>query len=142
MEHNTYALPTDTRHVKIRSRQYDLFNKDLGEGFERQKALVVTIIVGTWAAMMLIAGAPLLSSATIAIYVAPPALLSFFAVKEDAGGRPAYVSWWDRIRFLFRRRRRPLVPNIGSPQGPAKLTTHTPKIVVLDVHRLKTKGSR
>jgi len=45
MDQHTYALPTDTRHVKIRSRQYDLFNKDLGEGFERQKALVVAIIV-------------------------------------------------------------------------------------------------
>ena len=141
MEQHTYALPTDTRHVKIRSRQYDLFNKDLGEGFERQKALVVAIIVGAWAVLMLIAGAPLLSSATVAIYVAPPALLSFFAVKEDAGGRPAYASWWDRIRFLFRRGR-PLVSNIGRPAGPAPLTVHMPKIVVLDVDHLQAKGSR
>ena len=141
MEQHTYALPTDTRHVKIRSRQYDLFNKDLGEGYERQKALVVAIIVGAWAVLMLIAGAPLLSSATVAIYVAPPALLSFFAVKEDAGGRPAYASWWDRIRFLFRRDR-PLVPNIGHPQGPGPLTVHTPKIVVLEVDQLQAKGSK
>jgi len=141
MENHTYTLPTDTRHVKIRSRQYDLFNKDLGEGFERQKALVVAIIVGGWAVMMLIAGAPLLSSATVAIYVAPPALLSFFAVKEDAGGRPAYASWWDRFRFLFRRGR-PLVPHLGRAQGPVPLTVRTPKIVVLDVDRLQAKGSR
>ena len=73
MEHHSYPLPTDTRHVRIESRQYEIFNFDLGEGIVRSRAVVAAIIVLGWVIIAAIAGVPLLSQFGPACYLGPPA---------------------------------------------------------------------
>lgn len=108
----TLSMPTDTVHVTLESRQYNMFNLDLGEGVARRKMLVSAIVGGVWVTLMLIIGVPLMNAPWA--YVVPPTLLVVFATKLDAGGRPNYASWLDRFRFLLRRRR-PLIPPVGEP---------------------------
>lgn len=109
-----YPLPTDTQHVSIESRQYRLFNFDLGEGISRMKMLVCTVIVVPWIVLMVILGVPLLAQSPF--YIVPPAAICIFALRTDAGGRPTYAKWLDRARYL-RRRRRPMVERPGGGQG-------------------------
>lgn len=106
-----YQLPTDTQHVSIESRQYRLFNFDLGEGISRMKMLVGVLIFVPWFVLMAIIGVSLLRQ--FPIYIAPPALVTFFALATDAGGRPSYAKWLDRGRYLWRRS----VPMIDKPGG-------------------------
>ncbi len=128
-----FAMPTDTCHIKIESRQYDLFNKDLGQGFSRRKALVAVIVFAVWWGLAFAAGAPTWSQATVAVYIAPPVLISWFALQEDGGGRPRYALWWDRGRFLLRRRDN-LVPRTLTAHGaPRPINIHRPRLVVIDV---------
>lgn len=136
----TYPLPTDTRHVRMESRQYEIFNFDLGEGIVRGRAVVAAVIVLGWVIIAAIAGVPLISQLGPAYYLGPPALLVFFALRTDHGGRPAYALWWDYLRY-FQRRSRPIVPRItGDIQTPA-FTVHA-SFVVIDVGKIKpAKGT-
>lgn len=132
-----FSMPSDTCHIKIESRQYELFNKDLGQGFSRRKAIVATLVFIAWFGLAAMAGAPMWSQATVAIYVAPPALISWFALQEDGGGRPRYALWWDRGRFLLRRRDN-LVPRTSTPHIAARpITLHRPRLTVVDVDSIK-----
>ena len=135
VETHTYPLPTDTRHVRIESRQYEIFNFDLGEGIIRGRAVVAAIIVFGWVILAAIAGVPLISQFGPACYLGPPALLAFFALRTDNGGRPAYALWWDYLRY-FLRRNQPIVPRItGDAQAPA--FTVQASFTVLDVEKIK-----
>ena len=135
MEHHSYPLPTDTRHVRIESRQYEIFNFDLGEGIVRSRAVVAAIIVLGWVIIAAIAGVPLLSQFGPACYLGPPAVLAFFALRTDNGGRPAYALWWDHLRYLLRRGK-PIVPRItGDEQAPA--FTVRASFTVIDVEKIK-----
>ena len=135
MDTHSYPLPTDTRHVRIESRQYEIFNFDLGEGIVRSRAVVAAIIVLGWVIIAAIAGVPLLSQFGPACYLGPPALLAFFALRTDNGGRPAYALWWDYLRY-FLRRGNPIVPRItGDEQAPA--FTVRASFTVIDVEKIK-----
>jgi hypothetical protein len=135
VEHHSYPLPTDTRHVRIESRQYEIFNFDLGEGIVRSRAVVAAIIVLGWVIIAAIAGVPLLNQFGPACYLGPPAVLAFFALRTDNGGRPAYALWWDYLRY-FLRRGRPIVPRItGDEQAPA--FTVRASFTVIDVEKIK-----
>ena len=135
MDTHSYPLPTDTRHVRIESRQYEIFNFDLGEGIVRSRAVVGAIIVLGWVIIAAIAGVPLLSQFGPACYLGPPAVLAFFALRTDNGGRPAYALWWDYLRY-FLRRGRPIVPRItGDEQAPA--FTVRASFTVIDVEKIK-----
>ena len=107
-----YPMPTDTVHVSIESRQYNLFNIDLGEGIARRRMLVGAIIGIAWFSVMALCGVSLLAAPWA--YIVPVALGIVFSTREDTGGRPAYASWVDRLRYLIRRRR-PVIPPVADP---------------------------
>jgi len=105
-----YPLPTDTAHVKIESRQYEILGRDLGEGIAREKLLLGAIIVGGWVGLAVLVGVPFLSAIGPEVYIAPPLLGTWWALRTDDGGRPTYAAWLDRFRYLLRRHR-PIVPS-------------------------------
>jgi len=135
VEHHSYPLPTDTRHVRIESRQYEIFNFDLGEGIVRSRAVVAAIIVLGWVIIAAIAGLPLLSQFGPACYLGPPALLAFIALRTDNGGRPAYALWWDYLRY-FLRRGKPIVPRITGDEQASTFTVRA-SFTVIDVEKIK-----
>ena len=109
-----FPLPTDTVHVRIESRQYKLLKMDLGEGVPRRKLAVGAIIVlPYWILLATVFGVSPLDGGGRGgvLYIAPAALLVFAALRPDQGGRPRYVLWLDRFRFLVRR----FTPMIASP---------------------------
>ena len=110
-----YPMPTDTVHVSMEGRQYRIFNFDLGEGVVRTKILVVAIIVVPWVALLLLIGVSPLGKG-MTFYTLVPAVVSWWALRVDAGGRPSYALAWDRLRFWLRRGR-PLVPQPGGGDG-------------------------
>lgn len=124
-----YPLPTDTQHVSIESRQYRLFNFDLGEGISRMKMLIAVLIFVPWFVLMAIVGVSLLRQ--FPIYIVPPALLTFFALATDPGGRPSYAKWLDRARYLWRRAL-PLIEKPGGGQGVAPAFIARAEWVLLD----------
>lgn len=146
MDH--YPLPTDTQHVQIESRQYKL-GIDLGEGIPRITMLVGGLFAAVWWALLFFLGVPIL--AYVFFYLAPPGALTFFAIRKDRGGRYAYVTVVDRIRYL-KRRHRPIIPLPGHP-APSNaahrfLTDHTrahrnrPRVIraqfhIIDIDQVK-----
>lgn len=134
----TYPLPTDTRHVSIEGRQYRLFNKvDLGEGIPRTTALIVVLITVPWVVLMITFGVGL-AGGLLMVYLMPPAVLSFFAIRPDHGGRPSYAKWLDHARWLMRRHE-PLIPLPGGSDGKNRSFVARGQWVVLDVHAIKPR---
>ncbi len=112
-DHSRFPLPTDTAHVRIESRQYRIFKFDLGEGVARWKAGVAVVLVAPyWLLLLLLGVSPLAGHGRGGLlFLFPAALLVWAALRPDAGGRPRYALWLDRIRFLYRRG----IPMIASP---------------------------
>lgn len=137
----TYPLPTDTRHVSIEGRQYRLFNRvDLGEGIPRTTALIVVLISVPWIVLMAVLGVGL-SGGQLMFYLLPPAALSFFAVRPDAGGRPSYATWLDHGRWLLRRHET-LIPLPGGSDGKDRSFVTRGQWVVLDLDSIKPRTAR
>lgn len=125
-------LPTDTVHVRIESRQYRLFKWDLGEGVPRRKLGVGAAIVGPyWILLTLIGVSPLSKHGGGALYVVPAALLVYLALRPDAGGRPHYALWADRLRFGWRRQF-PMIGGTVSRLEPGQPFVVTASYVVVD----------
>lgn len=107
------TLYDDTKHVNLRGRQYNLFNVDLGEGIVRDHlGLGAMAAVGWLAVMWLLPSLPGPAGLVVALWLAPPWLLTKAALMPDRGGRPRYALWWCRTRYLARRHR-PVVPPLG-----------------------------
>lgn len=108
-----FPLPTDTAHVRIESRQYRIFNFDLGEGIVRWKAAVAAMIIAPyWVTLLLIGVTPLSGTGRGGVvFIFPAVVMVWMALRPDAGGRPQYALWLDRGRYLTRRRR----PMIATP---------------------------
>ena len=107
------TLYDDTKHVNLQGRQYNLFNVDLGEGIVRDHLALGAIIAAGWLAFMwLLPSLPGPIGVVVAVWVAPPWLLTKAALLPDHGGRPRYALWWCRARYLARRHR-PIVPPLG-----------------------------
>lgn len=134
----TYPLPTDTRHVSIEGRQYRLFNRvDLGEGIPRTTALIVLIISVPWIVLMIVLGVGI-SGGLLMLWLMPPAVVSFFAIRPDAGGRPSYAKWLDHVRWLMRRHE-PLIPLPGGSDGKDRSFVVRAQWVVLDARAIKPR---
>lgn len=108
-------MPTDTAHVRLRTRQYRLLRWDLGEGIERSTIKVATVLGLPWVLLCWLVGVPFLTLPFL--YVLPPALVTMRACSRDAGGRVRLRGWTDRV--LRRRRRRPIVAADTAPAAPA-----------------------
>ncbi|GGM15962.1 hypothetical protein [Nakamurella endophytica] len=113
-----FPLPSDTAHVRIEARQYNVGRFDLGEGVARRKLLVgAAIIVPCWLLLGVVFGVPVLRYAWA--YIVPPALLALAALRPDAGGRPHYVLWLDRARYLARRQV-PMLDSMAARERPGR----------------------
>ena len=137
-----YVMPTDTAHINIQSRQYEIFNYDLGEGVDRLKLVVGGAITVGWLFLVLLAGVPLFTKYGFAVYGIPPALITVLATRTDAGGRPMYALWWDKCRFLLRRRQ-VMVPRASKAASNTVSFITTPEFTVIDTAQYGTeKGGR
>ncbi len=115
MSDHQLPLPTDTRLVRIASRQYRLLNLDLGEGVPR-----VALKVGAWSFVPWFflcwqLGVPVPS--LLLVWLLPPVLLTWAAMSRDAGGRLRVVGWVDWAMWA-RQRHRPIV-NAGTAPAAA-----------------------
>jgi hypothetical protein len=50
------VLPTDTQHLQLETRQYELFNRPLGQGIVRRRLYVGAAVCVVWFAVLLVAG--------------------------------------------------------------------------------------
>ena len=117
-EQARFPLPSDTVHVRIESRQYNLLRLDLGEGVPRRRLLVAAaIVVPCWLLLAVVIGLSFFHYAPL--YIVPPALLAMAALRSDEGGRPRYVLWLDRIRYLGRRWM-PVIDSIAAREKPGQ----------------------
>ena len=132
----TFPLPTDTAHVRIESRQYRLFNFDLGEGIARWKAAVAAVIVAPhWALLAVMQVSPLAGNGRGGmVYVFPAVLMVWAALRPDPGGRPRYAMWLDRARFLYRCSA-PMIDSPVAATGPGRPFLVTAQWVILDSSR-------
>jgi hypothetical protein len=113
-------LPTDTQHLQLETRQYELFNRPLGQGIPRRKLYLGAATSGVWFLIMLIVGVDPLSSLGPVLYIVPPFALVFLGTKVGDDGRMAYLRWYDAILARRPSRRRPQ----RNPLLPAH-TAHT-----------------
>lgn len=123
------TLPTDTAHLRLETRQYELFNRPLGQGIPRRKIAITAIVGGVWLLLMAILGVSPLSKFGPMIYLVPPFLVVFFGCRTDESGRMNLLVWYDAIlsRSPNRRRtiRNPLMTFGGYTPAPIRITTQT-----------------
>lgn len=116
-----FPLPTDTRAVNIESRQYSLFNVDLGEGLPRVALKIGLFFFVPWFALMFLLGMPLLGPGMIAWFL-PPALLLVRALQRDDGGRLRLASWQDRAAWLLSKHPAVVNADTATPAPLAPIT--------------------
>ncbi|PRZ39671.1 hypothetical protein CLV47_11835 [Antricoccus suffuscus] len=120
----TLPLPTDTAHVRIESRQYRLFNFDLGEGIRRSSMKVATLIFTPWLIVMGVIGVSLLQMPYL--WFGPPAIATWLAVSRDDSGRVRLRSWLDAAAYRLNRSDRLILnadtarPDNGAQQIPVE----------------------
>lgn len=137
----TFPMPTDTAHVRLRTRMYRLLTIDLGEGVETSTLKVAGVFVVPWVGLCWLVGVPLLTLPYV--YLLPPVFLTFRACSRDAGGRVRLRGWVDR--FDARRGQRPIV-NAGTeparPPAPISLNVSFAVLDEVPVPRRKKKELR
>lgn len=107
----TFPMPTDTAHVRLRTRMYRFITIDLGEGVETSTLKVAATFTLPWVALCFLVGVPLLSVPYV--YILPPLFLTFRACTRDAGGRVRLRGWVDRLDA--RRSQQPIVNGGTEP---------------------------
>ena len=136
-EFSRFPLPTDTAHIRIESRQYRIFRFDLGEGVARWKVAVGAAIIVPWFLLMgLVLRVPPLAGngKGSLLYLFPAVIMTWAALRPDAGGRPRYALWLDRFRFWIRRAA-PLIDNPISRPTPGRPFIVSSSWVVIDPGR-------
>ena len=111
-------LPTDTQHIRLETRQYELFNRPLGQGISRRTMAIVCLIAVIWSAVMAAAGVNPLSAYGPSVYLFPIFLASWKATAVDETGRMTLLSWYDWLLARMPHRRRPITnPLLRIPDG-------------------------
>jgi hypothetical protein len=129
------TLPTDTVHLRLETRQYELFNRPLGQGISRRKLGIGAVVGGLWLVVMLIAGVNPLSGVGPALYLVPPFAVVHVGTRLDDSGRMRMLLWYDAALARMPRRR-VMLRNPLMDTG-----HHTPRVlpiaVTTDVHPAK-----
>ena len=120
-------LPTDTASLRLETKQYELFNKRLGNGIQRRVLTIGAAVTVPWISVLFLLGMPLFSRLGPQAYIVPPFILVYRAIRRDESGRMAVMAWYDKAlaRKPSRRRptRNPLLPGVTTkPRGPQRLT--------------------
>ena len=103
-------LPTDTQHLQVETRQYELFNRPLGQGISRRKMGVAVVVCVVWFTLMLLVGLSPVSRFGPMVYIVPPFVFVYVGTKSGDDGRMTLLLWYDA--FLSRLpSRRKLVRN-------------------------------
>lgn len=105
----TLPLPTDTGHVRIESRQYRIFQWDLGEGIPRSNLKVAALIFVPWLLLMWAIGIPMLSGGWLFVWLLPPTLATWKSVQRDRSGRVGLQGMLDALAFRTQRERHRLI---------------------------------
>ncbi|MGS0684587.1 hypothetical protein ACVBEQ_05460 [Nakamurella sp. GG22] len=101
-------LPTDTASLRLETKQYELFNKRLGNGIQRRVLTIGAAVTVPWISMLFLFGVPLFSRFGPQAYIVPPFILVYRAIRRDESGRMAVMGWYDKALAYKRSRRRPL----------------------------------
>lgn len=116
-----FQLPTDTQHLRIETRQYELFNRPLGQGIPRRTLYMGLTVCVVWFAVLLLVGANPLARWGPVVYVVPPFALVYLGARTGDDGRMTALRWYDAVlaRLPSRRRsiRNPLLS--GADTNPA-----------------------
>lgn len=121
------TLPTDTTHLRFETRQYELFNRPLGQGIARRKIGIATAAGVVWVLVMLIFGVNPLTRFGPTLYLVPPFLFVYFGTRTDESGRMNLLVWYDALLARLPGRRRVL----GNPL--MQLGEYTPEVVTFAV---------
>lgn len=107
----SFVLPTDTQHLRLETRQYELFNRPLGQGIVRRRLYVGIAVSVVWFVLLLILGVSPLSRLGPAVYVVPPFAVVYLGTRVGDDGRMVAMRWYDAVlaRRPSRRRR------VGNP---------------------------
>lgn len=119
-------LPTDTASLRLETKQYELFNKRLGNGVQRRVLTIGVSVAVPWVCLLLLLGVPLFSRFGPQVYIVPPFILVYRAIRRDESGRMAVMGWYDKAlsRKPSRRLpiRNPLLPSVATAaRGPQRL---------------------
>lgn len=117
------VLPTDTQHLQLETRQYELFNRPLGQGIVRRRLYVGVAVCVVWFAVLLVAGVNPLSRLGPAVFIVPPFAFVYMGTRVGDDGRMAAMRWYDALLSRTpRRRTRIRNPLLESADGePARL---------------------
>ena len=105
------SLPTDTQHLQLETRQYELFNRPLGQGIVRRRLYLGAAVCVVWFTLLLVVGLNPLSRLGPALYIVPPFATVYIGTRTGDDGRMTALRWYDAVlaRLPSRRQR------IGNP---------------------------
>jgi hypothetical protein len=110
-----FPLPTDTQHLQLETRQYELFNRPLGQGIVRRRLYVGVVVCAVWCGLLLLVGVSPMWRLGPALYIVPPFAAVYLGTRAGEDGRMVAMRWYDAV--LSRapgRRRRVRNPLLGS----------------------------
>lgn len=112
------ALPTDTSHLRLETRQYELFNVPLGQGVSRRRVGFGAVTCLVWWGLLAAAGLSPFWAFGPALFVVPPFAVVFVGTSVGDDGRMRMVRWYDAALGRWPGRRapigNPLLPVIGD----------------------------
>jgi hypothetical protein len=100
-----FTLPTDTQHLRLETRQYELFNRPLGQGIVRRRLYLGVVVCVVWVVLLLVVGVNPLSRLGPAAYIAPPFAIVYLGTRVGDDGRMALMRWYDALLARMPRRR-------------------------------------
>jgi hypothetical protein len=122
-------LPTDTQHLQLETRQYELFNRPLGQGIARRKIGIGIAVCSIWFALLLLLQVSLVSRFGPTFYIVPPFVIIYLGTKTGDDGRMNLLLWYDALlaRLPARRRmiRNPLLVLGNYSPAPIRISVTT-----------------
>ncbi|MGH3833770.1 MAG: hypothetical protein ACRDRS_25585 [Pseudonocardiaceae bacterium] len=98
-------LPTDTAHLQLETRQYELFNRPLGQGVSRRKMGVGVVVCAVWFTLLLLVGLNPVSRFGPMAYIVPPFAVVYAGTKAGDDGRMTLLRWYDALLARLPSRR-------------------------------------
>lgn len=98
-------LPTDTQHIRLETRQYELFNRPLGQGISRRKMAVGVVSALAWWSILLLCGLNPLWRFGPMVYIVPVFLVVWRGTQKDESGRMELLKWYDWLLSRMPSRR-------------------------------------
>ena len=135
------VLPTDTQHLGVETRQYELFNHPLGQGIPRRTIGIGAVVCAAWWLVLVVVGADPVSRLGPMLFLVPPFTLVYLGTRVGDDGRMRLLAWYAAVlaRAPARRRviRNPLLPAAAGyqvvPLRPRVVTLLCPAGVCLPV---------